>query len=142
MKTTIKILILFFVLGLVNLSSAQNPKFERDSNGINLENFDLTKKELRKSYKQANHYLEIEKVDEALRLFAKLAINDPSNSNFIYHVGLCYYQKGNYPAAKDFFEIASECTSKRYRDNALERNAPLEVLDYLEEMNKNFGNNK
>jgi len=101
---------------------------------MNLENFDLTRKELRKSYNQANRYLEIDKVDEALRLFAKLAINDPSNSNLIYHVGLCYYQNGNYPAAKDFFEIASECTSKRYRDNALERNAPLEVFEYLDKM--------
>ncbi len=134
MKTTVKILIIVFALSFVNLSFAQKPEFENGVNDRDVQNVELTKKELKKKYFQATYYLYNDQFNEALVLFAKLAINDPSNSNFIYHVGLCYYLKGNYPAAKDFFKIASESTSKKYRDNVFERNAPLEVFDYLEEI--------
>ena len=89
---------------------------------------------MRENYYHATYYLYNDQFDEALVLFAKLVLNDPSNSNFSYHVGLCYYHKGNFRTAKDFFIIASESTSKKYRDNVFERNAPFKVFDYLEEI--------
>ncbi len=134
MKSTVKILIIYFVLSLGNISFAQKPEDEKVVTSRDIQHVELTKKELKMNYYQATYCLYNDQFDEALVLFAKLAINDPSNSNFLYHVGLCYYHKSNYPAAKDFFMIASESTSKKYRDNAFERNAPLEVFDYLAEI--------
>jgi len=136
MKNTVKILIIYFVLSFGNISFAQKPEFEKVFNSRDVQNVEFNKKELKKNYYQATYYLYNDQVDEALILFAKMALNDPSNSNLLYHVGLCYYLKGNYPASKKYFIIASESTSKKYRDNVFERSAPPEVFNYLEEIER------
>jgi len=134
MKNTVKILIICFVLSLGNISFAQKPEDEKVVTGSDIQQVELTKKELKMNYYQATYCLYNDQFDEALVLFGKLALNDPSNLNYLYHVGLCYYYKGNYSAAKGFFKVASGSASKKYKDNAFERNAPLEVFDYLAEI--------
>ena len=140
MKTTVKILIVLFALSFVNLSFAQEIQHKKEENPIQPWLVEFTKKEVRENYKKANHLLTNDQVDKALILFAKLAINDPTNSNFIYHVGLCYYHKGNHSAAKEFLIIASERTSKKYRNKPTERHAPPEVFNLLDEMKEMLEN--
>ncbi|MBA7517981.1 hypothetical protein ES705_10046 [subsurface metagenome] len=132
MKTIVKILIVAFAFSLTYYANAQNPKFVKADKKKNIKHVEFTKKDLKKKYFLATYYFYNDDFGKALPVFQKLPDNDPANSNLHYYIGICYYLINDYDASKEYLTIASENTSKKYKDSVFEKSAPQDVFSYLE----------
>lgn len=132
MKTIINTSLLLILFSLTNLAVAQKPKFEEGDKDMNVKQEVFTKKMLKKIYFEATYNLYNKEFGEALPLFMKLLKNDPSNANFYYHVGICYYHMQDYQSSKSYLLIAAENSNEKYKDSVFERNAPANIDYYID----------